>query len=141
MPELWSTIQLDMVADDGRWLVDGWEITPGPSPAPAPDVALARDVTRWRRCWRGRRPRWAAADAADSRVCRTRSSIFTGFVSTAVGWAWDKVVQGIFTWFAEGLLLLIEFVWGLLDTATTPRLTDDWFVNGSWRRWRRSRCS
>ena len=57
-------------------------------------------------------------------------SIFAGFVGGAVGWAWDKVVQGIFTWFAQGLLLLIEFVWGLLDTATTPRLTDDWFVNG-----------
>ena len=57
-------------------------------------------------------------------------SIFSGFVSGAVGWAWDKVVQGIFTWFAEGLLLLIEWVWSLLDTATTPRLTDDWFVNG-----------
>ncbi len=57
-------------------------------------------------------------------------SIFSGFVSSAVGWAWDKVVQGVFTWFAEGLLLLIEFVWGLLDTATTPRLTDDWFANG-----------
>ena len=39
-------------------------------------------------------------------------------------------MQGVFTWFAEGLLLLIEFVWGLLDTATTPRLTDDWFANG-----------
>ena len=51
-------------------------------------------------------------------------------MSSAVGWAWDKVVQGVFTWFAEGLLLLIEFVWGLLDTATTPRLTDDWFANG-----------
>src|SRR5215204_881260 len=57
-------------------------------------------------------------------------SIFAGFVGGAVGWAWDKVIQGVFTWFAEGLLLLIEFVWGLLDTATTPRLTDDWFVNG-----------
>ena len=57
-------------------------------------------------------------------------SIFAGFVGGAVGWAWDKVVQGIFTWFAQGLLLAIDFVWGLLDTATTPRLTDDWFVNG-----------
>jgi hypothetical protein len=57
-------------------------------------------------------------------------SIFSGFVSSALGWAWDKVVQGIFTWFAEGLLLLIEFVWRLLDTATTPRLTDGWFTNG-----------
>lgn len=53
-----------------------------------------------------------------------------GAASAVAGWAWDKVVQGVFTWFAEGLLLLIEFVWGLLDTATTPRLTDDWFVNG-----------
>jgi hypothetical protein len=58
-------------------------------------------------------------------------SIFSNFVSSAVGWAWDKVVQGIFTWFAEGLLLLIEWVWGLLDTATTPRLSDHWFVNGT----------
>lgn len=57
-------------------------------------------------------------------------SIFGGFASSAVGWAWDKVVQGIFTWFAEGLLLLIEWVWSLLDTTTTPRLTDAWFVNG-----------
>ena len=57
-------------------------------------------------------------------------AIFADFATDAAGWAWDKVVQGIFTWFAKGLLLLIEFVWGLLDTATTPRLTDDWFVNG-----------
>ena len=56
-------------------------------------------------------------------------SIFSGFVSAAIGWSWDKVVQGVFTWIAEGLLLLIEYVWGLLDTATTPRLTDAWFVN------------
>ena len=47
-----------------------------------------------------------------------------------VGWAWDKVIQGIYTWFAEGLLLLMEWVWGVLDTATTPRLTDEWFANG-----------
>ena len=40
------------------------------------------------------------------------------------------MIQGIYTWFAEGLLVLIEFVWGLMDTATTPRLTEDWFVNG-----------
>ena len=80
-----------------------------------------------------RRPAWpvGAADVADPAGRPNPISIFTGFVSGAVGWAWDKVVQGIFTWFAEGLLLLIEFVWGLLDTATTPRLTDDWFVNGT----------
>src|SRR4051812_40525801 len=56
--------------------------------------------------------------------------IFTDAVSAAAGWAWDKVVQGVFTWFAQGLMLLIEVVWNFLDGATTPHLTDDWFVNG-----------
>ena len=41
-PEEWSTIQLEMVQIDGRWLVDGWEATPGPSPAPAPEGAFVR---------------------------------------------------------------------------------------------------
>jgi hypothetical protein len=40
------------------------------------------------------------------------------------------VVQGIYTWFADGLLLLMEWVWQVLDTATTPRLTDAWFTTG-----------
>ena len=48
------------------------------------------------------------------------AAIFGAAASGVAGWAWDKVIQGVFTWFAEGLLLLIEFVWGLLDTATTP---------------------
>ena len=130
-PEQWSTIQLDMVAEDGRWLVDGWEVTAGPSPAPAPEgvfgtgdeVSAVAGVA----VGRGRRglmipilPVLGGGAAA----------IFGAAASGVAGWAWDKVMQGIFTWFAEGLLLLIEFVWGLLDTATTPRLTDDWFVNG-----------
>ena len=57
-------------------------------------------------------------------------SIFTSAASSAVGWAWDKVVQGIYTWFANGILLLMEWVWNLLDETTTPRLTEDWFANG-----------
>ena len=31
-------------------------------------------------------------------------------IGEAVGWAWDKVVTGIYTWLANGLALLVE--WG-----------------------------
>jgi hypothetical protein len=59
-------------------------------------------------------------------------AIFAGFASSSsLGWAWDKVVQGVFTWIASGLLVLIEWVWGLLDSGTSPHLTDGWFVNGT----------
>ena len=51
-------------------------------------------------------------------------------VGDAVGWAWDKVTTGIYTWLANGLALLIEWVWSVLDTATTPRVTASWFANG-----------
>ncbi|MGE0139378.1 MAG: hypothetical protein AB7R77_16300 [Ilumatobacteraceae bacterium] len=47
----------------------------------------------------------------------------------AVGWAWDKVVTGIYTWLANGLALLVEWVWSVLDSGTTPRVTADWFAN------------
>jgi hypothetical protein len=56
--------------------------------------------------------------------------LFGDAMSGVTGWAWDKVIQGIYTWFAKGLLLLMEWVWGVLDTATSPRLTDDWFRSG-----------
>lgn len=49
---------------------------------------------------------------------------------SAAGWAWDKVTGGIYTWLAQGLALLIEWVWGVLDSATTPHLTQAWFTNG-----------
>jgi len=56
-----------------------------------------------------------------------------GFVGDAVGsvagWAWDKVTTGIYTWLANGLALLIEWVWSILDSGTTPRLTASWFRN------------
>jgi hypothetical protein len=57
-------------------------------------------------------------------------SLFGDAVGGVTGWAWDKVIQGIYTWFANGLLLLMEWVWGVLDTATTPRLTEAWFATG-----------
>lgn len=56
--------------------------------------------------------------------------LFGGAVDAVTGWAWDKVIQGIYTWFANGLLLLMEWVWGVLDTATTPRLSEAWFATG-----------
>ncbi len=56
-----------------------------------------------------------------------------GFVGdaagAAAGWAWDKVITGIYTWLANGLALLIEWVWSVLDSGTTPRVTADWFQN------------
>lgn len=50
-------------------------------------------------------------------------------VGGAVGWAWDKVIQGIYTWLANGLALLIEWVWSVLDSGTTPQVTTGWFRN------------
>lgn len=58
------------------------------------------------------------------------ADLFGEVLGAATGWAWDKVIKGIYSWFAHGLLLLMEWVWGVLDTATTPRLTDDWFRTG-----------
>lgn len=56
--------------------------------------------------------------------------LFGDAVGEVTGWAWDKVIQGIYTWFANGLLLLMEWVWGVLDRSTTPRLTEAWFTEG-----------
>lgn len=52
--------------------------------------------------------------------------LFSG-AAEVLGWTWEKVITGIFTWFAKGVLLLMERVLGQIDTSTTPRLTDDWF--------------
>ena len=56
--------------------------------------------------------------------------LFGDAIGGVVGWAWDKVIQGIYSWFANGLLLLMEWVWNVLDTATTPRITEAWFTSG-----------
>ena len=45
------------------------------------------------------------------------------------GWTWDKVTTGMYTWLANGLALLLEWVWSVLDAGATPRLTADWFTN------------
>ena len=56
--------------------------------------------------------------------------LFGDVVGDVAGWAWDKVIQGVYTWFASGLLMLMEWVWGVLDSATTPNLTASWFQDG-----------
>ena len=38
--QVWRTLTLDMVDVDGRWLVNGWESNPGPTPAPATEAAF-----------------------------------------------------------------------------------------------------
>jgi hypothetical protein len=53
--------------------------------------------------------------------------LFGDAVSTVTGWAWGKVIQGIYSWFGSGLLLLMEWVWGVLDSSSTPRLLEGWF--------------
>lgn len=40
----------------------------------------------------------------------------------------SSVFDGITTWMARGLALLIEWIWGLLDAATTPHITEPWFA-------------
>jgi hypothetical protein len=49
---------------------------------------------------------------------------------TVAGWAWDKVITGVYRWLANGLALLIEWVWSVLDSSTTPRITEAWFRDG-----------
>ena len=53
----------------------------------------------------------------------------TDAAGAVMGWAWDKVTTGIYTWLANGLALLVEWVWSVLDSGTTPRVTADWFAN------------
>lgn len=54
-----------------------------------------------------------------------------GFVTTpfqaAAGWAWDTVVGGITDWVLKGVLALLTSMWNFMDTASSPRLTAEWF--------------
>lgn len=53
----------------------------------------------------------------------------TGAGGAAAGWVWEQITNGIFNWMAGGVVIFLEWVWGMLDTATTPRVTEDWFMN------------
>ena len=50
-----------------------------------------------------------------------------------LGWAVDSassaIFDGIVAWMARGLMVLIEWIWTTLDTATTPRLSEAWFTS------------
>jgi hypothetical protein len=48
----------------------------------------------------------------------------------AIDAATGSVFDGIVTWMARGLAVLIEWIWTTLDNATTPRITEPWFVTG-----------
>lgn len=56
--------------------------------------------------------------------------LFGIVLDSTVGWAWQKVIAGVYTWFASGVLMLMEWVWTVLESATTPRLTEHWFASG-----------
>jgi hypothetical protein len=48
------------------------------------------------------------------------------------GWVTDSAASSVFdgmvSWMARGLAVLIEWIWSTLDTATTPRITEPWFT-------------
>ena len=52
-----------------------------------------------------------------------------GAVAEAAGWTWDAVIEGFYRWIANGMALIMEWVWSILDAGSTPRLTEDWFAN------------
>jgi hypothetical protein len=54
----------------------------------------------------------------------------TDLLGRAIDAASSSVFDGIVTWMARGLAVLIEWVWTTLDSATTPRITEPWFVTG-----------
>lgn len=53
-----------------------------------------------------------------------------GAAADALGWTWSTIVNGLYLWLANGLVVLIEWVWSVLDSGTTPRITERWFANG-----------
>src|SRR4051794_10951097 len=55
--------------------------------------------------------------------------IFGDLVGGAVGWAWEKVIEGIYTWFGGGFLVLLEWMWTVIDASSSPRLTEPWFAD------------
>ncbi len=71
------------------------------------------------------------------------AGLIDGFIGTVLspfsavaGWAWDAVVGGIADWVAKALLLVIEWVWGVIDSATSPDLAAPWFAGDGELAWR-----
>jgi hypothetical protein len=53
-------------------------------------------------------------------------------IDDLLGWATESatnsVFDGIVSWMARGLAMLIEWIWTTLDSATTPRISEPWFA-------------
>ena len=50
--QLWRTVTVELVWEEGDWQVDGWKVRPGPTPAlatnaPVASLAEMREVTAW----------------------------------------------------------------------------------------------
>ncbi|MGE3326662.1 MAG: hypothetical protein AB7N61_14785 [Acidimicrobiia bacterium] len=45
----------------------------------------------------------------------------------AAGWAWDTVIGGITDWLAKGFVMVLDFVWAIMDRSSSPRLESEWF--------------
>jgi len=54
-----------------------------------------------------------------------------GFVTSPfeslVGWAGDKIFEGITNWIAKGCVQLLGFVWSVMDRTSSPHLNAEWF--------------
>ena len=44
-----------------------------------------------------------------------------------VGWAGDKIFEGITNWIAKGCVQLLGFVWAVMDRMSSPQLNSEWF--------------
>ena len=57
-------------------------------------------------------------------------SVFGDAVGVVAGWSFDKVIEGVYGWIANGLVLLLMATWRGMEEMSTPNLTADWFANG-----------
>ena len=57
-------------------------------------------------------------------------SVFGDAAGLVAGWSFDKVIEGVYGWIANGLVLLLMATWRGMEEMSTPNLTADWFANG-----------
>ena len=48
---------------------------------------------------------------------------FAGLAS----WAGEEIFEGLTNWIAKGVVLLLGFVWSVMESTTSPRLDAEWF--------------
>ena len=54
-------------------------------------------------------------------------SFVTSPFESLVGWAGDKIFDGITNWIAKGCVQLLGFVWSVMDRTASPHLNAEWF--------------